>query len=193
MYCFPLVGPSLERSGLALVCYWVVYIGQPQDRAHESPSPLYPCSWRAFCGEGKHIRYPHWGCAWAVWSTSCIFCSQVVSHREQLSSDWLWTLSYLSSMSMVVFPPAWGRVSSGLHRSQGAGAYVYLATVEPPLDMLDREASWVHTWTYSTLLALPTLLLMDSCDYLLQLSCSLSLILPCTSLWLTSWHWVLRI
>ena len=37
--------------------------------------------------------------------------------------------------------PAWGRVNSGLHRSQGAGASVYLATVEPPLDMLEGEAS----------------------------------------------------
>ena len=32
---------------------------------------------------------------------------------------------------------------------------------------------------------------MDSHDHLLLPSCSLSLILPCISLWLTGWHWLL--
>ena len=44
-------------------------------------------------------------------------------------------------MSPVVLLPAWGGVDSGLHRSQGAGASVYLATVETPLDMLGGESS----------------------------------------------------
>ena len=44
-------------------------------------------------------------------------------------------------MSVVVLLPAWGIVDSGLYRSQGTGASVYLATVEPPLDMLGGKAS----------------------------------------------------
>ena len=36
------------------------------------------------------------------------------------------------------------------------------------------------------------LLLIDSCDYPLLLNYNLSLILPCISLWLTGWHWLLR-
>ena len=79
---------------------------------------------------------------------------QVVSHGVQLSGDWLWTPSYLPSISVVVLLPAWGRVDSGLHRSQGASVSLYLTTVEPPLDTLGGEASWVplgHTvycWPY---------------------------------------------
>ena len=44
-------------------------------------------------------------------------------------------------MSAVALLPAWDRVDSSLHRSQGAGASVYLATVEPQLDTLGAEAS----------------------------------------------------
>ena len=44
-------------------------------------------------------------------------------------------------MLAVALLPAWGRVNSGLYRSQGSRSSVYLATVEPLLDMLDREAS----------------------------------------------------
>ena len=44
-------------------------------------------------------------------------------------------------MSAVALLPAWGRVNSGLYKSQGAGASIYLATVEPLLDTLDGEAS----------------------------------------------------
>ena len=153
-YCFPLVRPSSERSGLVFVFCWVVYIWQPQNHAHKSSSPSYPCSWRAFCGEDGRIRYLHWGCAWAVWSTSYIFFVQVVSHRLQLSGDWPQTPSYLASILAVALLPVWGRVNSGLYRSQSAGASVYPATAEPPLDMLGGEASWVppghtvHCWPY---------------------------------------------
>ena len=151
-YCLPLVGLSSTRSGLALVCCWVVCIWQPQDHAHEFSSSLHPCSWQAFCREDRCIRYLNWGCAWTVWSTGCLLFTQVVSHGVQLSSDWLQTPSYLLSMSAVALLPAWGWVNSGLYRSQGVGASVYLATVKPPLDILDREASWaplghtVHCW-----------------------------------------------
>ena len=44
-------------------------------------------------------------------------------------------------MSAVALLPAWGRVNSGLYRSQGIGASVYPATVEPPLDTLGGKAS----------------------------------------------------
>ena len=44
-------------------------------------------------------------------------------------------------MSAVVLLPAWGRVDSGLYQSQSAGAAVYPATVEPPLDTLGGKAS----------------------------------------------------
>ena len=85
------------------------------------------------------------------------------------------------------------RVNSVLYRSQGVGASVYPATVKPPLDTLGGKASRVPPGYTVHLLALPTLLLMDSRDHLLLLSCSLSLILPCISLWLTGWHWLLHI
>ena len=71
------------------------------------------------------------------------FFAQIVFHRVQPSSDWWQTPSYLPSISAVALLPAWGWVSSGLYRSKSAGASVYSATVEPMLDTLGREASWV--------------------------------------------------
>ena len=73
----------------------------------------------------------------------CIFFMQIVSYRVQLPSDWLKTPTYLFSISAVALLPVWGRVNCGLYRSQSAGASVYPATVEPPLDTLGGEASWV--------------------------------------------------
>ena len=64
---------------------------------------------------------------------SPIECNYPVTDHE--------TPSYLPSISAVALLPAWGRVNSGLYRSQGTGASVYLATVEPPLDTLGGEAS----------------------------------------------------
>ena len=66
---------------------------------------------------------------------------QVVSHGVKLSGNQLQTPSYLLSMSAVVFLPAWGRVNSGLYRSQSTGASVYPAAAELPLDTLDGKAS----------------------------------------------------
>ena len=68
---------------------------------------------------------------------------QVASGGKQLPGDWPWAPSYLPSMSAVALLPEWGKVDSGLYRSQGTGASVYLATVEPLLDTLGGEASWV--------------------------------------------------
>ena len=132
-------------------------------------------------------------CAWAVWSTGCIFFMQVVSHGVQLPmvTDHK-LLAIFLSISEVALLPAWGRVNSGLYRSQSSGASVYPATVEPPpLDMLGGEASWVppghtvHPWPCQRCCW------WTLCNHLLLPSCSLSLILPCISLWLTGWHWLL--
>ena len=62
-------------------------------------------------------------------------------------------------MSALALLPAWGRVDSGLHRSQGTGASVYLAIVEPPLDTLGGKASCVplrhtvHCWPFQRIVA----------------------------------------
>ena len=61
-------------------------------------------------------------------------CNYLVTDHELLAI-------FFSSMSDVALLPIWGQVNSGLYRSQDAGASVYPATVEPPLDTLDGEAS----------------------------------------------------
>ena len=142
-----------------------------------------PVLGKPFVVRTDHIWYPHWGCAWAVWSTGCVFFVQIVSHGVQLSSDWPQTPSYLPRMSAVALSTCMGQ--SQQWSIQITKCWWHLFTqplLNSLLDMLGGKASWVPLWTYSTSLALPTLLLMDSHDHLLLLSCSLSLILPCISL-----------
>ena len=64
---------------------------------------------------------------------SPIECNYLVTYHE--------LLAIFLACSAVALLPAWGRVNSGLYRSQSAGASVYPATIEPPLDTLGGKAS----------------------------------------------------
>ena len=119
--------------------------------AYESSSPLYPCSWRAFCGEDGCIQYPHWGCAWAVWSTGCIFlcklspmeCNYPVTDHELLAI-------FLAYQRWHCY--LHGAESTVVYTDHKVLVHLFTQPLLNPLDMLGGEASWVplghtvHCW-----------------------------------------------